>query len=415
MIARRRAGGLAAALFALVALFAVSPSHAEVSLDPTVSPTQLLNQVESVVHDEFYDKGGLSGFDAAEAEYRSKAARPAELPAAIDAWLGTLRASHTGRYTPDEIAYYELADIFSRGMGRRLRAAFPPDGEVTYPGIGIAPRTVGGKIFAADVYDGSPAARAGIVTGDEIVSVDGKPYAEIGSFEGQVGKSVKLEVRRSPGTAPMRIDVPVEAIRPNETFEKAIRASARVIERDGHRIGYLRLWSFASPAAEDVVMDIVASEPLKSADGLIVDMRGRWGGAPADAADIFLGKAPLIEMAGRDRQWEIANVRWRKPVVGIVDEGSRSGMEILAHGLKNAGVRLVGTRTAGAVLAARAFMLGDRSLLLLAVADVRVDGERLEGVGVTPDVEVPYDIRYAAGADPQLARAVEEISRVLSD
>ena len=60
-------------------------------------------------------------------------------------------------------------------------------------------------------------------------------------------------------------------------------------------------------------------------------------------------------------------------------------------------------------------MLGDRSLLLLAVADVQVDGGRLEGVDVTPDVEVPNDIRYAAGADPQLDRAIEEMSRVLSD
>ena len=155
-------------------------------------------------------------------------------------------------------------------------------------------------------------------------------------------------------------------------------------------------------------MDRIASEPLKSADGLVLDMRGRWGGAPADAADIFVGKAPLVEWIDRQGRAEVANARWRKPMVGIIDEGSRSGMEILAHGLKQAGVPLIGTKTAGAVVAGRAFRLTDNSLLLLAVADVRVDGERLEGAGVAPDIEVPYALPYAAGADPQLDRAVEE-------
>ena len=161
-------------------------------------------------------------------------------------------------------------------------------------------------------------------------------------------------------------------------------------------------------------MESVASEPLGSTDGLILDMRGRWGGAPADATDIFVGKAPFVELVDRQGEAEIANSRWRKPVVGIIDAGSRSGMEILAHGLKRAGVPLVGVKTAGAVLAGRAFGLSDNSLLLLAVTDVRVDGERLEGVGLTPDIEVPYDIRYSAGDDPQLERAIIEMSRLLA-
>ena len=119
-------------------------------------------------------------------------------------------------------------------------------------------------------------------------------------------------------------------------------------------------------------------------------------------------------MTDRDGDKHIANARWDRPIVGIVDEGSRSGMEILAHGLKRAGVPLVGTRTAGTVVAGRAFKLRDNSLLEVAVLDVHVDGTRLEGQGVPPDVEVPFDIRYAAGADPQLDRALEEISAILA-
>ena len=71
---------------------------------------------------------------------------------------------------------------------------------------------------------------------------------------------------------------------------------------------------------------------------------------------------------------------------------------------------MIGTRTAGALLAARAFLLYDDSLLLLAVDDVAVDGERLEGVGVAPTIEVPFPLRYAAGKDPQLDKAVEVLA-----
>jgi carboxyl-terminal processing protease len=51
-------------------------------------------------------------------------------------------------------------------------------------------------------------------------------------------------------------------------------------------------------------------------------------------------------------------------------------------------------------------MLSNNCLLELAVDDVRVDGERLEGVGVTPTVEVPFELEYSAGDDPQLAQAI---------
>ena len=84
---------------------------------------------------------------------------------------------------------------------------------------------------------------------------------------------------------------------------------------------------------------------------------------------------------------------------------------MLAYGFKEYRLgELIGQRTEGAVLAATAFLIGDDGLLLLAVEDVLVDGQRLEGVGVTPTIEVPFDSRYAAGGDPQLDRAVQVLA-----
>ena len=62
-------------------------------------------------------------------------------------------------------------------------------------------------------------------------------------------------------------------------------------------------------------------------------------------------------------------------------------------------------------LQARGFLLSDGSLLVLAVSDVRVEGERLEGRGVVPDVEVSFPLPYAAGRDPQLDAALGKLEQ----
>jgi C-terminal processing protease CtpA/Prc len=108
-------------------------------------------------------------------------------------------------------------------------------------------------------------------------------------------------------------------------------------------------------------------------------------------------------------------MRWHKPLVGLIDEGTRSGLEVYAYALQQKGVPLVGTRTAGALLGARGYLLPDDSLLEIAVAGVELDGKVLEGKGVSPDVAVPFDLRYAAGRDPQLDAALDRAAAVAGD
>src|ERR1700704_3641955 len=113
-----------------------------------------------------------------------------------------------------------------------------------------------------------------------------------------------------------------------------------------------------------------------------------------------------MKVPKRNGASEFETVNWPKPVAMLVNGGTRSGKEILAYGFKKYRLgELIGTRTEGAVLAATAFLIGN-GLLLLAVEDVRVDGERLEGVGVTPTIEVQAGAASAESDDPQLSRAV---------
>jgi carboxyl-terminal processing protease len=329
--------------------------------------------------------------------------------------LASLGASRTGRYSPDSIDYFELAHIFRYAIRRDLDRLFPPDGEVRYAGIGMIAKAANGLWFVTDVYDGSPADRAGIEVGDQLIAVDGAAYDEIDSFNGKVGKQVAVELRRRPGATPITVKVTVESMRPLDAFERAIGESARIVERDGRKIGYIRLWTLAAPGSMEIVARALAVGKLKDADGLVLDLRGRWGGGQADAAELFVGDTPPFRLIPRNGEEVLANVRWRRPLVAIIDEGARSGLEVFAYGLKVNGVPLIGTRTAGAVLAGRAFLLPDDSILILAVNDTVIDDDvRLEGRGVQPDISVPITLPFAAGGDPQFDAAVDEMGRMLA-
>ena len=133
---------------------------------------------------------------------------------------------------------------------------------------------------------------------------------------------------------------------------------------------------------------------------MVWDLRGGWGGAQPQYLDLFNPRAPTMKITGRNGETGFVDVKWRKPVAALINEGTRSGKEVLAYGFKEYRLgELVGHRTEGAVLAATAFLIGDDGLLLLAVEDVLVDGQRLEGVGV-PDDRSPIRLALRGGRRP---------------
>ncbi len=380
------------------------------------SGNAVFDKTVEIVDEHFFSVAALPQFhDAAKAVIARAAATgdPLAIDNAVKEILASLKATHTGRYKPDQVDYYELMDVFRGAVRQDLRRLFPPDGKITYEGIGIASKAIDGKRFVTDVYDGGPAAKAGIMTGDEILSANGQPFTEIGSFAGKAGKVVSLELRRTASATPIAIPVTVERLQPLETFLNAIEGSVRTIDLDGRKIGVVHLWSYTSDQMTDLLNRELATR-LKDVDGLILDLRSRWGGAPADAAELFVGGTANMIMTERDGDLRYVNSRFHKPIVAIIDEGTRSGMEILAYSLQKNGIPLVGAHTAAAVVAGTGYMLPDDSFLLLAVADVHVDGQRIEGKGVDPDIAVPFDVRYAAGSDPQMDRAVTEMGKRLA-
>jgi carboxyl-terminal processing protease len=271
------------------------------------------------------------------------------------------------------------------------------------------------------MLEGSPAERAGLKYGDEILSVDGLPYTPIAVFRGRIGATVELAVRRISGADPQRLDVSVVPIRPTTAFSAATKASARVVERNGSRIGYVHIWaSSESNTLKNALTELNVPKPL---DFLIVDMRGRVGGNFAVAGQFldlldatqkpYWGESHFIGRSNGPRAFtapQYPPFRGRSAL--LIDHHTRSAAEIMAYGYKRSRFgTVVGTPSAGAVSSGALFVMPGDLLLYVAVSVVEFDGQRLEGVGVTPDHLEERPLPYAAGADPVLDAAVEVLSK----
>ena len=146
---------------------------------------------------------------------------------------------------------------------------------------------------------------------------------------------------------------------------------------------------------------------------MIIDFRYGWGGCNPSFVDLFNKTPQVLIRVGPDGKQTRLDGKWHKPFYLLINAGSRSGKEMVAFAVQKHKLgTLVGQRTARAVLSGRCFLLPDQSLLYLAVEDALVDGERLEGRGVKPDVEVADTLPFANGADPQLEKAIELVTSI---
>ena len=373
----------------------------------------VFDEAWNTVRDNFYDRS-MRGLDWDKVKERHRpqytAARTdKDRSAAINAMLAELHASHMFHFTRDEPAYYQLLGIFQYGVREGIKKHL--DGDIKFPGIGIFSRDIDGKTFVSGIVAGLPGDKAGLKTGDEIISVAGKPFEPVGSFRGKVGDKLAMKVRRDRDGPEIDVEIQPTWIDAPDAFEAAIADGARVIEAGGKRLGYVRIWSYAGQRYQNALANILATGKLKDVDALIWDLRDGWGGAQPEYLDIFNTRAPDMTFTDRKGDPEFASFKWRKPAIILANGGTRSGKEVLTYGFKKYGYgEVVGETTAGALLAGRGYMLSDASFLMVAVADVAVDGERLEQKGVEPTISVPFDIRYAAGRDPQLDKAIEVLS-----
>ncbi|UCC83704.1 MAG: hypothetical protein JSW46_01870, partial [Gemmatimonadota bacterium] len=207
------------------------------------------------------------------------------------------------------------------------------------------------------------------------------------------GEVIDLSVERRPGA---RRAVGVRA-RPYSLFE-ASRVSARVYEWDGVAIGYFHLWLVQLRGVPELLRQLLDTE-LAAIEAIVLDLRGRGGNGAA--------VPPLLEVL------DDARTARDLPLVTLIDAGTRSAKEVIAHELtKRERTLLVGERTAGAVIPAAFADVGEDTYLMFPPFEYPGYTASLEGKGVEPDVHVPASGPYSAGQDAILEAGLRQAARL---
>jgi carboxyl-terminal processing protease len=277
------------------------------------------------------------------------------------------------------------------------------------------------RVIAA--RDGSPAARAGLTSGDYVRAIDGKATRDLTVFEG-----TRL-LRGTPGSKVVLTIIRGNAAEPHEVTLVREKASVPPVTSkllDG-AVGYLRIPAFSASTAADVKRH--AAELAKGgAKALIVDVRRTAEGAiehGIDTARLFVKSGTLTAKAGRAKEGqsegpkEVIAARAgdgaiELPVQVLISGGSAGAAEVFAAALDGTTrAELVGEHTIGRAAVQKLVPIENRGLWLTYLRYQTPTGDLIHGKGLKPDVAVEEpDVDFGSAlptSDPILDAALERV------
>jgi carboxyl-terminal processing protease len=293
-----------------------------------------------------------------------------------------------------------LDDPYSHYLTPREARQFNEDVSGHFEGVGMNVEQDRRGLKVLRVFEGSPAAGAGIDRGDFILAVDGRSIAGVNSevatnrIKGPAGTTVDLRVF-TPGDARdrtvtlkrERIEVPV--------------ARGRMKVVDGHKIGVVELFAF-SDGAHALLAREIKKLRAQGAEAIVLDLRGNGGGLLLEAvgvSSLFIEDGEIVSVRGRHRAEQTHDAQGDAilpkgvPVAVLVDGGSASASEIVTGALRDRGrATVVGTRTFGKGLVQEVEHLSNGGVLDLTVANYYLpNGETISTKGIKPEVRAVDD------------------------
>ena len=289
-----------------------------------------------------------------------------------------------------------------------------------FTGIGVtATATEDDIIEIIEVYDGSPAEAAGLLTGDLIVGVDGTSVYEVGYQNG-----VDLVLGEAD------TDVVLDVLRGDEelTFtitRKTIDLDAVTYRMLEDNIGYIRIRSFNDVTYDgfmEALEELQAQTNGAGLSGIIFDLRNNTGGGLQSIVSVLDEILPegqivkLVDKAGNEKIYSSDADEIDLPMAVLVNESTASASELFAGSLRDYGkAKLVGTTTYGKGCAISTFPLSDGSVIsIVTEMYYTASGANFEGVGIEPDVVVELSdeqrrhiFALDENEDPQLRSALD--------
>jgi len=266
-----------------------------------------------------------------------------------------------------------------------------------FGGIGIEITILKDVLTVVSPIEDTPAYKAGVKSGDQIIKIDGKSTKDITIMEavkklrGPKDSKVTITIMRENMAQPKDIVLNRAVIQ-----VKSVKAKAF----DDH-IGYIRIASFHERTAQDLRKALAeVAEKTKPMKGLVLDLRNDPGGLlhqAIEVSDMFLKSGIIVSTRGRTKSMEtktMARDNGSKevtvPVVVLVNEGTASAAEIVAGALQDNGRALiVGTQTFGKASVQTVIPLEDGSALKLTTARYYTPkGRSIQAEGIKPDIIV---------------------------
>ncbi|NJL85661.1 MAG: S41 family peptidase [Leptolyngbyaceae cyanobacterium SM1_1_3] len=348
--------------------------------------------------------------------------------------LGQDYASSEQAYAALRQALRQLNDPYTRFLDPQQYAELTDQtsGEVSGVGLKLQRDEAARKIVVVEALPDSPAARAGIEAGDQILMVDGQS-ADLMSVEavsqlirGEEGSQVTLTVAGRAGQGRRQTIILTRALIEVETVQYALKA-----ENDT-RIGYIYLSEFNAHATEQM-QEAIAQLEQEGVEAFVLDLRGNPGGLLLSSIEIgrmWLQRGSIVRTVDRfGNDDEISANRTALtalPLAVLVDNRSASSSEILTGALQDNGrATVVGTTTFGKALVQQLHALSDGSGIAVTVAHYYTpNGTDISRKGITPDIEVDLTANQvrqlranpdllATTSDPQYARAIAVLSETV--
>lgn len=264
-----------------------------------------------------------------------------------------------------------------------------------YSGVGLEVNVVDDKVLVIAPIDDTPAARAGLKSGDEIVSIDGTDVDEgnvndtIGRMRGKSGTKVTITVARAGEPEP----IPFSLIRSHVQL-KSVRAEMLAAD-----VGYLRITHFSETTNKDLrnAIDELQSNAADGLQGIVLDLRNNPGGvleAAVGVSDAFLDGGLIVSASGRghdatfQHEARAGDLLDGVMAVVMVNGGSASAAEIVAGALQDHGrATIVGSQTFGKGSVQTVMPLSNgRAIKMTTSRYLTPSGESIQGRGITPDI-----------------------------
>ena len=311
--------------------------------------------------------------------------------------------------SPDPYSAYRSPELFKN---------MQTDTKGEFGGLGIEIGMESGVIKVISPIDDTPAAEAGIKSGDYIIKIDqeqvqGKSLMEaVKLMRGKVGSSIKLTVRRKGVKKSLEFDIKRAIVEVKSVESKIIGKNKK--------IGYLRLKSFNENSNEQLLQRIKNFEKINKPKGYIIDLRNNPGGLLNQAisiTDYFLDDGEIVSTKGRNiresRKFfaKKGDAIKGKPIIVIINNGSASASEILAGALKDHKRAIIlGESTYGKGSVQSIIPLRNGGGIRLTISKYYLpSGKSISEVGVTPDIlveEANDNFKIGSNTDNQLNYAV---------